>query len=176
MSFNLIEIKSAKSDEELFKMLSSELQLRLPESVQVNYGNLTISIRSLPRGLRAMAATHRLDVSMAVNDLVWHFFNFYHRELCDETMRGLFELEAVEAAEIFKQALELVEPHWEKLGHLKESPRMFADWYVSSKLEASIKPLNSRLWKICSESPDYGLMQFWLTYTRKYPERLFEKK
>ena len=176
MSFNLSEIKSAKSDEELFKMLSSELQLRLPESVQVDYDNLTISIRSLPRGLRAMAAIHRLDVSMAVDDLVWHFFNFHHREFCDETMRGLFELEAVEAAEIFKQAWALVEPHWEKLGQLKESPKMFADWYVSSKLEASMKPLNARLWKICSESPDYGLMQFWLTYARKYPERLFEKE
>jgi hypothetical protein len=174
MSLNLIEIKSAKLDGDLFKMLSSELQLRLPESVQVDYNNSTILIRNLPRGLRAMAATHRLDVSMAMNDLGWHFFNFYHREFCDETMRGLFELEAVEAGEIFKQAWALVEPHWEKLGQLKDSPKMFADWYVSSKLEASMKPLNARLWKICSESSDYGLMQYWLTYARKYPERLFE--
>ena len=75
MSFNLVEIKTAKPDEDLFKMLSSELELRLPKSVHADYDNLTISIRSLPRGLRAMAATHRLDVSMAMNDLFWHIFN-----------------------------------------------------------------------------------------------------
>jgi hypothetical protein len=176
MSLNLVEIKSAKTDEDLIKMLLSELQLRLPKSVQADYDILIGSMRRLPRGLRAMAATHSLDVSMAMDDLGWHFFNFYHRGFCDETMRGLLELEAIEAAEIFKQAWSLVEPHWKKLGQLKESPKLFADWYESSGLEGSIKPLNSRLWKICSESPDYGLMQFWLTYARKHPERLFEKE
>jgi hypothetical protein len=175
MSFTLVEIKTAKSDEDLIKILSSELHLRLPKRVHADYDILTGLIRSLPQGLRAMAATHRLDVSMATDDLGWHFFNFCHREFCDETMRGLFELEAIEPAEIFKQAWTLVEPHWERLGQLKKSPKTFADWYESSGLEVSIKPLNRRLWKICSESPDYGLMQFWLTYTRKYPKRLFEK-
>jgi hypothetical protein len=176
MCFSLSEIKTAKSDDELFKLLSSELEFRLPKIVHADHDILTVAIRGLPRGLRAMAATHRLDVSMATNDLGWHFFNFFHREFCDETLCGLYELNAVEAAEIFGQAWALVESHWETFGQLKGSPKMFADWYVSSELEASIKPLNARLWKICSESPDYGLMQSWLTYARMHPERLFEKK
>ena len=175
MSFSLAEIKAAKSDEDMFKILSSELELRLPKNIHADQELLTGSIRRLPRGLRAMAAVHRLDVSMAINELGWHFYNFHHRGFCDETMRGLVELEAVEAAEIFKQARELIEPHWDKLGQLKGAPKNFADWYVSSELEAEMKPLNQRLWKICSQSPDYGLMQFWLAYARKYPERLFEK-
>jgi hypothetical protein len=174
MSFSLEEIKAAKSDEALFKILSSELEFRLPKNTHINCDILTDSIRSLPRGLGAMAATHRLDVSMAIDDLGWHFYNFYHREYFAETLRGLFELEAAEAAGILQQAWMFVEPHWEKLGQLKASPKMFADWYESSGLELSIKPLNQQLWEICSKSPDYGLMQFWLTYARRYPERLFE--
>ncbi len=54
-------------------------------------------------------------------------------------------------------------------------PKIFADWYLASGLEVAMKPLNQRLWKICSNSPDYGLMQFWLNYARKYPERLFQE-
>ena len=174
MNFSLAQIKAAKSDETLFKILSSELEIRLPKSTHINCDILTDSIRNLPHGLRAMAATHRRDVSMAIDDLGWHFYNFYHREYYAESLRGLFELEATEPAGILQQAWIFVEPHWQKLGQLKASPKMFADWYESSGLELSIKPLNQQLWEICSKYPGCGLMHFWLTYARKYPERLLE--
>jgi hypothetical protein len=124
-----------------------------------------------------MAAIHRLDVSMAMDDLGWHFFNFYHRGLCDETKLGLRELEALEVVEVFEQALAKIEPNWEKIGRLREeSPNAFANWYDASDLGAALKPLNKRLWEICASSPQYGLMHFWLIYARKYPERVLENQ
>jgi hypothetical protein len=63
--------------------------------------------RTIPVGLRAMAATFELDVSMTLDDLGWHFGNWAHRGYCDETLRGLRELEAPEYAEMFSKAYEL---------------------------------------------------------------------
>jgi hypothetical protein len=179
MSLNAENIIAAKTDEQLFKLLSSELNLRLPEYVQKDNEVLLQALRELPRGLRAMAATHRLDVSMALDDLGWHFYNFNHRKLCDEIQWGLRELGAAEAAELFESARALVEPHWEIIENLKlsgeeNSHTKFADWYKASGLEAALSSFNEKLWEICSTSKDYGLMSFWLSYARKHPERVLE--
>ena len=86
---------------------------------------------------------------------------------------GCVELEAVEAAEVFESARGLVEPHWDQIGRLKAmGGTVFREWYKNSGLERELAPLNRRLWAICERSPAYGLMQFWLDYARKYPERL----
>ncbi len=171
------DITNITSDETLFDQLTAELQRRLPFVVQEDYDLLVPAIRSLPRGLRAMASTHRLDVSMAMNDLGWHFFNFCDRPFNEEIVWGLRELEVVEVAEIFGLARGFVEPHWDEIGHLRANGRKaFADWYSKSDLKQTLNPLNSRLWAICELSKDYGLMQFWLDYARKYPDRLSENK
>ncbi len=163
MPLTVQQIVVSKSDKELFGLLSAELEQRLGQ--QIDCDALVKAIRRLPDGLRAMAATHRLDVSMAINDLGWHFHNYPHREFCTETTRGLRELEAIEVLEIFEGARNLIEPHWEKLDS-------FENWYQSSGVEAAMLPLNRQLWKICSESPEFGIMQFWLGYTRNHPERV----
>jgi hypothetical protein len=176
MSVSVQDINASSSDEHLFRQLSSELQRRLPPHLHDDYELLVPAIRGLPRGLRAMASTHRLDVSMALDDLGWHFYNFHHRAFCDETQWGLRELEAVEAAEIFESARALVEPHWDEVGSLRAIGwKAFADWYSDSSLERALAPLNGRLWAICGQSP-YGLMQNWLTYARRYPEKIAENK
>jgi hypothetical protein len=181
ISLQLEELKSASSDESLFKLLSSELQRLLPPEIQENEEFLLRTFAKLPRGLRAMAATHRLDVSMALDDLGWHFYNFGSPALCEETQKGLRELEATETAEIFDQAWALTKPNWEVIQRFKTqaSPQEtqtslqdFGDWYKSSGLATALKPLNQRLWEIISTQPAYGLMQYWLAYARKYPERL----
>lgn len=175
MSLSADKIKLAKSDRELFQLLSDELQRRLPKSVHEDRDALCVAMRALPPGLRAMAATHRLDVSMAMDDLGWHFANFFHPGLCDETELGLRELEAIEVVGIFQQARMEFERHWQMAGAGSlESLSRFKDWYAPSGLEAALDLLNRRLWEICSESPDYGLMQFWLNYARKYPGNLVD--
>lgn len=174
MSLTLSEIKSAKTDEALFALLSTELERRLPQNIHQDLNLLVGEICQLPRGLRAMAATHRLDVSMAMDDLGWHFYNFHHCGFVEETRQGLLELEAIEPAEIFQQAWRLIEPQWERMGQMKSSPKTFADWYIDEGLEKALKPLNRQLWNICAISPERGLLQFWLTYARKYPDQVLE--
>ena len=41
-------------------------------------GALAEEIQRLPVGLRAMAATHHLDISLTLDDIGWHFLNFGH--------------------------------------------------------------------------------------------------
>ena len=176
MNISANDIRKTESDEQLFKLLSSELDRRLPEAARGNLDEQVRFIRSLPRGLRAMAAIHRLDVSMAMDDLGWHFCNFHSRELADETLQGLVELEATEAAEVFKKAMELVDPHWETIGRLQtQSPDAFGDWYIPSNLEKALSPYNQKLWDISTEAGKLGLMSYWLSYARKYPERVTEQ-
>jgi len=133
-------------------------------------------MRKLPRGLHAMAATHRLDLSMALDDLGWHFYNFYSRDFADETLWGLRELQADEVADIFEAARATVEPHWDEIGSFRAiGVSAFADWYSQSDLESALKTPNRQMWAICGRS-SYGLMQFWLDYARRYPERLINDR
>src|SRR6266702_1383528 len=106
-------IRACASDEELFKVLSGELHRRLPDEEGDDLGPFVERLRRLPRGLRAMAAIYQLDVSMALDDLGWHFANWHHRPHCEETLRGLRELEAHEAVEIFSSAYALAQPYWD---------------------------------------------------------------
>ena len=164
------------SDDELLRQLSSDLERLLPANVQNDYDLLILAMRRLPRGLHAMAAIHRLDLSMALDDLGWHFYNFYHWDFANETQWGLRELEAGEVAEIFESARVLIEPHWNEIGSLRAvGSKAFVDWYSESGLQNVLDALNHRLWAICGQSP-YGLMQFWLDYARKYPGRLMEAR
>ena len=106
------QIRDCTSDEELFQALSAELHRRLPDGEGDDLDLFVERLRALPKGLRAMAAIYQLDVSMALDDLGWHFANWHHRPYCDETLRGLQELEAHEPAEIFSEAYELAQSYW----------------------------------------------------------------
>jgi hypothetical protein len=158
-------IRGCTSDEELMAALSAELHRRLPKKEGDGLDRFVEQLRRLPRGLRAMAAIYQLDVSMALDDLGWHFANWHHRVYVDETLRGLQELEAHEAAEIFTSAYELAQPYWDTIGELVgQDFEKFVDWYTDSELEQALDPLNTRMWDLCA--PNYGLMAYWLTYAR----------
>src|SRR5260370_15628269 len=112
--------------------------------------------------MRAMAALFRLDVRMTLDDLGWPFANSHHRAYCDETLRGLQELEAHEAAEIFSSAYALARPHWDEIGRLlSQSFDAFTEWYSGSDLEKSLDPLNERMWDLCRATGKLGLLTYW---------------
>src|SRR5215470_7840941 len=94
----------SSSDDELFKLLGQELQNRI--SAQRGSPEFVSEIQTLPNGLRAMAATYELDVSLALDDLGWHFGNWHNQDLAEETARGLEELGARELAQVFRRAFE----------------------------------------------------------------------
>src|SRR5579862_1320102 len=174
MRLTINGIRSAHSDKELLDKLCAELERRLPDEVWEDRDTLVAHLRMLPPGLRAMAATHSLDVSMALDDLGWHFANWHHHEFCEETSRGLLELGLNEIADWFNQAYQLVLPHWDAISDmLAVDFKVFLEWYNDSPLEKALSPLNQRLWVICDDTlPDPGLMKFWVDYARKHPARV----
>jgi len=172
MELTIKAIRAARSDKELMDKLTDELTRRLPYDYNDALDQFVGEIRLLPQGLRAMAATFKLDVSMALDDLGWHFANFHHREYCEETSRGLRELEADDVAQIFDKAYQLVLPYWDQISDmLAVDFSTFSEWYHDCELKKTLSPLNNRLWDMGDESPEFRLMRFWLEYARKHPER-----
>ena len=158
------EAISASSDDELFKLLAKELEKRI--SVNRASPEFVTEIQKLPIGLRAMAATYELDVSLVMDDLGWHFGNWHNTVLAEETIRGLDELGATELAVIFKKAFQVALRYWDELG-----AKDWSKWYHDSPLEKEIKPLNKRAWEIL-EAKKNGIFEYWVNYARKHPERI----
>jgi hypothetical protein len=158
------EVISASSDDELFNLLAKELEKRI--SVKRDSPEFMAEIQKLPIGLRAMAATYELDVSLAMDDLGWHFGNWHNTVLAEETIRGLDELGATELMVIFKEAFQITFQYWDKLG-----AKDWSKWYHDSPLEKEIKPLNEQAWKILKAKKN-GIFEYWVQYARKHPERI----
>lgn len=172
MAISIESIRSTNTDEELMKLLSNELN----ERAKVRGAEIPDVVRwlaTLPRGLRAMSVTHDLDVSMTFDDLGWHFANWHSKPYSEETERGLRELGAVEAAEVFAEAYQRVLGFWDVIGDLlTQESKAFIRWYRKSPLEAALVPLNDRMTAICQRSSKYGLLSYWLDYARQHPEKL----
>lgn len=71
-------------------------------------GKFATQIRRLDKGLRAMAATHWLDVSLTLDGLHWHFLNFGEENHVQETEKGLRLLGLIKLADVFKESYQLM--------------------------------------------------------------------
>jgi hypothetical protein len=171
MILNVAEIEAAKDDEQLFTLLSSTLGELFPPDLQGNREQFLAALAKAPRGLRAMAGMYDLDVSMSLDDLAWHFGNHSDERFLNETATSLRELEAVEVADIFVSAWEIVKPHLSEIQNKDWEVKEFTEYLEKTGIKSKINPLNERMWAICSQAGKRGLMQYWLTYARKYPER-----
>lgn len=167
------EILNAKSDSKLLELLFAQLSESAPPSLHEDLDRFVAAMGDLPAGLRAMASTYQLDVSMALDDLGWHFANWRHHGYCQETSRGLKELGARELAEVFDAAYAIAREHWDEIGEwLQRDASEFAEWYPTSRLHAALDPLNQRMWDLLEEeSPggESGIFRFWLAYARNHP-------
>ena len=99
-----------KDDAGLQKELEKLLTSRALGDPYADEGIFAANIALLPQGLRAMAATHWLDISLTLDSLTWHFGNFGERQLVAETEAGLRELGLHELASCFAEAKELMLP------------------------------------------------------------------
>jgi hypothetical protein len=86
MALTEARIRQCAGHDELLELLFSDLRTRLPPEEPFHMGRFLQQIRTVPVGLRAMAVTFELDVSMALDDLGWHFGNWGHRPYCDQTL------------------------------------------------------------------------------------------
>lgn len=164
-------LRSEVDDERLLELLFEELERQLPAELHANIETFLAALAKLPAGLRAMAATHQLDVSLTLDDIGWHFANWPHHGYCAETSRGLRELGEFELAEAFDAAYEIARRHWDRLCE----PSTFRDTYWGSELERELQPYNDRLRALAGSSdpqPVCGIYRFWIAYARRHPERL----
>jgi hypothetical protein len=158
-------------DEELLKEIFSVLGKSVNSAADPysDDGSYAAAIASLPMGLRAMAATHHLDISLTMDDIGWHFLNFGEPGLVRETEAGLRELGLGDIADYFVEAHAIVSP-------LKPEIKEADDYYEcleSRGLMAKIDELTDKAsarQPILDGSPIYAA---WIKYTRLHPENVF---
>jgi hypothetical protein len=176
MALTTTQILESPSDEDLLRLLQGELNsLFPPESRRENCVFLS-RLQSAPEGLRAMAATFELDVSMTLDDLAWHFVNHHDLDLFEETKLGLQTLGAMEAAKLFEAAFAIVEPFWQELGDIAQGDDFGSIhvWLDERGIQKQIDPLDNQMWKLLARWPEHGLMHYWITYAREYPQQCIE--
>jgi hypothetical protein len=162
LTFDAID---SSSDDEVLALLGKELETRI--LVAKNAPEFIHEIRNLPVGLRAMAATHQLDVSLALDDLGWHFGNWHSAELAEETARGLEELGAADLARVFRDVFRIAQEFWPQLG-----AEDWMDWYHGSPFEKATDPLTEEARSILARKGGNGIFKYWVDYARRYPERV----
>src|SRR5215471_6772776 len=156
------EAIDSNSDDELFDLLAKELEKRI--SAKRGSDEFISQIRALPVGLRAMAATYELDVSLSLDDLGWHFGNWHNEDLAEETTCGLELLGATELADIFRQAFQVARKYWTELG-----ADNWMEWYDGSAFEKAIDPFTKQAWAILDGKKN-GILKYWVDYAREHPE------
>jgi AcrR family transcriptional regulator len=154
----LADIQSAKDDEELFQRLSSALTERSPPEAQEDRDKFYATLLAAPRGLRAMAGTYDLDVSLALDDLAWHFGNHNDERFLQETVTSLRELEADEAAALFAAAWDIVRPFLSEIRDKDWNAEDFHDYLDRTGIQTSFDPLNEEMWAICKACGEHGLI------------------
>ncbi len=134
-------------------------------------GSFAANIAPLPPGLRAMAATHWLDISLTLDSITWHFGNFGEPGLVAETEAGLRELGLQELAESFADARNLMTPLLARRTEADGDPYKILE-------EAGLKErgdeIDQRAWALDNLGPSESVIyQAWIRYTRQHPDRVF---
>ena len=157
----------SSEDDELISRVFDVLKARVHADPYGWDGALAKEIRSLPAGLRAMAATHHLDVSLTLDDIGWHFLNFGHPSHVEETELGLRELGLLEVAAMFREAYKLVQPH---LGEIR---RPGGDYYAVMERSGEKQRIDELTVSARAALGEQGIYRHWAVYARQHPEQVF---
>ncbi len=65
-----------KDDAGLMEEIRAQLKARPVGDPYSEDGSFAATLATLPPGLRAMAVTHWLDISLTLDSITWHFGNF----------------------------------------------------------------------------------------------------
>ena len=161
----------ALSDEELLERILAALEKSVSSAADPysDDGSYAAAIATLPTGLRAMAATHHLDISLTMDDIGWHFLNFGEPGLVRETETGLRELGLDDIADYFAEAHTIVNPLKPEI----KEPEDYHSCLERRGLMARIDELTDKASKrqpTVSDSPIYA---GWVKYARAHPEKVF---
>lgn len=135
-------------------------------------GGFATNIARFPKGLRAMAATHWLDMSLALDSITWHFGNFGETRLVAETEAGLHELGLHELASCFAEAKELMTP---LLATRTASDGDPFEILERKGLRQRAREIDRRAWALDNLGPDKSVIyEAWIRYAREHPEFVFD--
>lgn len=167
------------SDGEILQRLFDLLQTRVQANPYSSDGSFAEAIGRLPIGLRAMAATHWLDISLTLDDIGWHFLNFGEPNMVKETEQGLRELGLSNLATWFAEAHSIIRPFLDANASSDANPDTYYNWLDHSGKSERINELSRLAWSLKNttdnsnpalESPIY---QAWLRYARLHPDNVF---
>ena len=161
-----------KDDEGLMRELRKLLTARAVGTPYGTDSTLAANIAQLPPGLRAMAATHWLDISLTLDSITWHFGNFGEPQLVAETEAGLRELGLHELASCFMEAKELMVPLLANRTELDGDPYEILE---QTGLRTRGDELDQRAWELCDlGTKSSAIYEAWIRHTREHPERVFD--
>ena len=160
----------AKDDDGLLEEIHATLTRHVEGDPYNSDGPFATNISLLPHGLRAMAATHWLDMSLTLDSLTWHFGNFGEPALVALTEEGLLELGLDELAGVFREASTLMAPFVDQM-----SPESPPDKLLE---KAGLRERGDELDHKAAELSEVGPNQSaiyaaWVRYAREHPERVF---
>jgi len=166
---------STESDEELMARLEKTLGEHAADGDPYSDdGEFARNLESLPPGLRAMAATHFLDMSMSMDYLSWHFLNFGKPGLVRATEAGLRELGLEELAGLFGEAAGIMAPLRQEITNADQLDDVLERHGKLERLEQLHRQADLSIHddsrEQFHESTIYGA---WLRYARERPERVF---
>jgi hypothetical protein len=160
-----------KDDAGLKKELETSLSARATGDPYGSDGAFAQNLKRLPTGLRAMAATHWLDISLTLDSITWHFGNFGEPGLVAETEAGLIELGLDELAWCFHEAKELMIP---LISERTESETSY-DVLERKGLLQFADELNRKAWALRdTPSGKSAIYEAWIRYARQHPEHVFD--
>jgi hypothetical protein len=160
-----------KDDEALINDLLQLLTARVTGNPYSDDGSFARNISQLAPGLKAMAATHWLDLSLTLDSLTWHFGNFGETELVKETEAGLRELGLHELAECFAEAHDLMAPLLAKRTEADGDPYEILE---RAGLRKRGDEIDRRAWAADGRKRGgSAIYKGWIRYARRYPERVF---
>jgi hypothetical protein len=159
-----------KDDEGLLEDIQATLASRVQGDPYSSDGAFAQNLSSLPKGLRAMAATHWLDISLTLDSVTWHFGNFGERALVAQTEEGLLELGLDELAGVFREAKALMAPFIDQM-----SPEQLPDELLE---KAGLGEFGDTIDRKAWELHDIGsgksaIYDAWVRYARSSPELVF---
>jgi hypothetical protein len=160
-----------KDDDGLLEEIHAILTARVQGDPYSEDGGFAENLLALPMGLRAMAASHWLDISLTLDSITWHFGNFGEPGLVAHTTAALRELELLELAAVFDEAKDLMIPLLkERIG--EEDPNELLD---RKGVRDRADQIDRRAWALDDLGPGQSLIySAWVRYAREHPERVFD--
>lgn len=162
-----------KSDKELRDEIFAILSSRVKANPYGDESEFAVSIRSLPVGLRAMAATHYLDFSLAIDDIGWHFLNFGEPKFVKETELGLRELGLDDLAGWFVEAYEIIDPLKAEIRESDDYLETLLAHGCSDRIDELNRRARAKEDGFDKKAGWSAIYYAWVRYTRQHPERVF---